>query len=260
MGLVFFDDKDHFIAPGGKRFDRERLEIFLREKGIALSDTAHSVVRLKANASDNFLQVVEPVDLSGLLARIPDCRTVVTTGQKATETLLTLIDAPQPVVGGSVEFVYDGRRMNFWRMPSSSRAYPKPLSEKAAIYRFIALMHSRLFRAPGDLQIIIFTTDFWTDNGGVGNPANPPTGSLPLVDTPELTKFSQTLTTSGLRSESGSPSGLSAEGSFWSGTPYNVTHGYRFYFHTGVIGLIQVGHLCQAIIRERARRTARAES
>ena len=28
-----------------------------------------------------------------------------------------------------------GRRMRLFRMPSSSRAYPRPLEEKAAIYR-----------------------------------------------------------------------------------------------------------------------------
>ncbi len=132
MGLIFFDDKDHFIT--GRSFDKERLIAFLKEKRIALSDTAHSVVRLQGNASDNFLQIVEPVDLHGLLSRIPDCHTIVTTGQKATDTLLTLIDAPEPKVGESVDFIYEGRSMRFWRMPSSSRAYPKPLAEKAGIY------------------------------------------------------------------------------------------------------------------------------
>jgi G:T/U-mismatch repair DNA glycosylase len=132
MGLVFFGDKDYFIT--GKSFDKVRLEDFLAEKKIALGDTAHSVVRLQGNASDNFLQVVEPVDLHGLLARIPDCHTVVTTGQKATDTLRMLTGAPEPKVGESVDFLFDGRPMRFWRMPSSSRAYPKPLAEKAEIY------------------------------------------------------------------------------------------------------------------------------
>ncbi len=84
-----------------------------------------------------FLQIVEPVDLHGLLSRIPDCRTIVATGQKAADTLLTLIDAETPKVGGSVEFIYEGREMRFWRMPSSSRAYPKPLAEKAAVYELM---------------------------------------------------------------------------------------------------------------------------
>ena len=132
MGLVFFGDKDYFIT--GKSFDRVRLEEFLPDKKIALGDTAHRVIRQRGNASDDFLQVVEPTDLHGLLSRIPDCRTIVTTGRKATDTLLTLIDARAPQVGGAVDFMYDGRAMRFWRMPSSSRAYPKPLTEKADIY------------------------------------------------------------------------------------------------------------------------------
>ena len=135
FGLVFFGDRDHFLLPAGKPFDRERIVEFLTEKGIALGDTAHEVVRLKDNASDAFLQVVTPVDLPGTLARIPHCEALVTTGQKATDTLLTLIDAAEPKVGGHSEFVFGERPMRFYRMPSSSRAYPKPLSEKAVAYR-----------------------------------------------------------------------------------------------------------------------------
>ena len=36
MGLLFFDDKDHFNLPGQKRFDQPRVEAFCREQGIAL--------------------------------------------------------------------------------------------------------------------------------------------------------------------------------------------------------------------------------
>jgi G:T/U-mismatch repair DNA glycosylase len=132
MGLVFFGDKDHFIT--GRGFDRERLEAFLSEKKIALGDTARSVVRLRGNASDSMLQVVEPVDLGAMLDAIPECRTIVTTGQKATDTLLAMIKTHPPGVGEWVDFVWDRRPMRFWRMPSSSRAYPKPLAEKAEIY------------------------------------------------------------------------------------------------------------------------------
>ncbi len=134
MGLLFYSDRDHFLTPDRKHFDRERLVAFLSEKRIALGDTARRVVRLQGNASDNFLQVVEPVDLRTLIEQIPDCHSIVTTGKKATDTLLTLIDAPAPTVGGSVEFRYEGRPMRFYRMPSTSRAYPKPLAEKAEIY------------------------------------------------------------------------------------------------------------------------------
>lgn len=135
FGGVFFDDKDHFLTDDRKSFCEERIRAFLLEKGIALSDTAREVVRLKDNASDKFLQVVSTMDIHEVLKRLPRCEAVVTTGQKATDTLLTLIDGREPAVGCHTEFVCDGRRLSFYRMPSSSRAYPKPLGEKVIVYK-----------------------------------------------------------------------------------------------------------------------------
>ena len=135
VGYLATGDKQHFLLPGGRRFDRGRIEAFCRERGIALYDTAVEVVRLKDNASDNFLQVVREVDLAALLARIPHCRTLVTTGQKATDTLRAVTGCGEPAVGESVAFEYAGRSMRLWRMPSSSRAYPRPVEWKAGFYR-----------------------------------------------------------------------------------------------------------------------------
>lgn len=135
VGWLAAGDKSHFLMPGGKKFDKERIEAFCRERGIALYDTAVEVIRLKDNASDNFLQVVQEVDLAALLARIPDCRTLITTGQKATDTLRAITGCGEPAVGESVAFEYAGRSMRLWRMPSSSRAYPRPVEWKAEFYR-----------------------------------------------------------------------------------------------------------------------------
>lgn len=129
----FFGDKDHFLDDT-KLFDKNRITVFLEEKGIALSDTVRSVKRLKDNASDKFLEVVEAADINTLLEQMPMCKAVVTTGQKATEILSDLVSSAIPSVGSFVEFEYQSRKMRFYRMPSSSRAYPKPLSEKAAVY------------------------------------------------------------------------------------------------------------------------------
>ena len=82
VGLVFFGDKGYFLTPDAKRFDKERIVRFCEEKGLALYDTAEEIIRLKNNASDNFLQVVREVDLAQLLAAVPTCRAIVTTGQK----------------------------------------------------------------------------------------------------------------------------------------------------------------------------------
>lgn len=135
FGLVFFEDKDYFLTEDKKSFCEQRIRNFLTEKGIALTDSGREVVRLKDNASDKFLEIVRTIDLEEALAQLPDCVAIVTTGQKATDTLLTLIDAAEPKVGTYAEFVFQNRRMRLYRMPSSSRAYPKPLPEKALDYK-----------------------------------------------------------------------------------------------------------------------------
>ncbi len=133
-GLLAAGDKHHFLNPEG-RFDRDRIEDFCRERGIALYDTSVEVIRLRENASDDFLQVVRPVDLAALLERLPACRTIVATGGKAAETLAGLLGVGQPAVGEAVACDFAGRRLRFWRMPSSSRAYPRAVEWKAEFYR-----------------------------------------------------------------------------------------------------------------------------
>lgn len=135
VGYLATGDKHHFLDPDGRRFEKERIEAFCRERGIALYDTAVEIIRLKDNASDNFLQVVREVDLAALLARLPACRAIVTTGQKATDTLCAITGAAEPLVGERVSFEYAGRQLDLWRMPSSSRAYPRPVEWKAEFYR-----------------------------------------------------------------------------------------------------------------------------
>ncbi|WP_118885105.1 uracil-DNA glycosylase family protein, partial [Neisseria meningitidis] len=87
-GLVFFGDADYFKMPLEKAFDAEKIKAFLRERGIASCPTVLKAVRQHGNASDKFLQVVETVDLAAVLAKIPECRHICTTGGKATEILL----------------------------------------------------------------------------------------------------------------------------------------------------------------------------
>ena len=135
FGLVFFGDKDNFVDVNSKTFKEDRIRQFLMQKGIALYDTVEEAIRKKGNASDNFLETVKPVDLQRLLLKIPDCETIITTGQKATETLMELLDVNQtPPVGGSIDVVFLSRHLRCYRMPSSSRAYPKSLIEKADNY------------------------------------------------------------------------------------------------------------------------------
>lgn len=135
VGLLFFGNKDYFLNEGKKAFCRERIVDFLNEKGIALFDTASSIRRLQDNASDKFLEVVQPTDIAALLRRLPQCKAIVTTGQKATDTLRMQLEVEEPKVGDFSEFVFEERPMRLYRMPSSSRAYPLSIEKKAAAYR-----------------------------------------------------------------------------------------------------------------------------
>ena len=132
MGLIHFGDKDHFCIPAEKRFDEALIRKFCAQEGLAFYDTACEVRRLKDNASDAFLEVVTPTDIPALLKRIPSCRDLITTGEKATSIVAEHFGCTMPAVGEYVEIVHSIR---FWRMPSTSRAYPLPLERKAEFYR-----------------------------------------------------------------------------------------------------------------------------
>ncbi len=144
QGLIHFDDKAYFEIKGEKRFDKDRIVAFCEGKGIALFDTARQVRRLKDNADDNFLEIVEGTDVFALLEQMPKCRTIVTTGGKASEELQAYLEdkgvkVKIPKVGEFVEMqipAEDGV-IRWWRMPSSSRAYPMKLEKKAERYRLL---------------------------------------------------------------------------------------------------------------------------
>lgn len=135
LGIIFFADKEHFILPGEKKFDKRRIVDFCTGRGIAMYDTACKVVRLKDNASDKFLQVVEATDIDALLESIPQCRAIAATGQKAAELLAEHFHCEQPPLGRSVPIQSAERKLSFYRMPSTSRAYPLSLDKKAEAYR-----------------------------------------------------------------------------------------------------------------------------
>lgn len=136
FGLIFFQNKDYFLDIPNKNFKEQLIKDFLNEKGIAIFDTAYQVVRLQGNASDKFLQIVTPTDMKQLLSAIPQCQSVMTTGDKATDTLmLSMPEGTQkPVIGQAVETHFTGRELTLYRMPSSSRAYPLVLEKKAEAY------------------------------------------------------------------------------------------------------------------------------
>ncbi|MBR3390266.1 MAG: uracil-DNA glycosylase family protein [Prevotella sp.] len=135
FGICFFGDKLHFVDEQGKAFRKEALERFLTVAGIGLYDTAVSVRRLKNTASDKDLEIVEETDIKALLRGLPECGAIVTTGQKATDVVCRQFGAVAPTVGAYADVTFGGRNLRLYRMPSSSRAYPMRLEQKAAFYK-----------------------------------------------------------------------------------------------------------------------------
>ena len=131
MGLLYFGDKNALYDISRKAFRVEAVKALASANGIALGDTGYKVKRLRGNASDKFLEIVEPVDLVGLLARMPECRAIATTGEKAAATVARLTDTEIPVIGSPV---ISDSWPEIWRMPSTSRAYPLALERKADHY------------------------------------------------------------------------------------------------------------------------------
>lgn len=137
--------------PGEKRFDEAAIRVFCTDAGLAFYDTASEVRRLKDNASDAFLEVVTPTDIPALLARIPECRALVTTGEKASKIVAQTFGCAVPPVGGhtvipsqpSVIPSEAKEPITFWRMPSTSRAYPLKLEKKAEAYRQMFTNYSK---------------------------------------------------------------------------------------------------------------------
>lgn len=138
-GQIFYGDKLHFVDTANKTFKLPEIVTFLNEKGIGFFDTATAVKRLKDNASDKFLEIVERTDIPALLRQIPDCKAIVTTGEKATVTICeSLSITAVPRVGEYVRVSCDDipqHDLVLYRLPSSSRAYPLALEEKVEAYR-----------------------------------------------------------------------------------------------------------------------------
>lgn len=134
FGLVFFGDSQRLVDAPAKSFRLADIKSLLNDQGIALYDTASAVRRLSGNASDKDLEIVVKTDIAALLQRLPLCHDIVCTGQKSFSVLTEDYGVQVPKMGQYNEFAIAGRPMRLWRMPSSSRAYPMPLAEKAAYY------------------------------------------------------------------------------------------------------------------------------
>ena len=139
-GEVFHGDAQHFVNQANKTFKLREIVEHLKEHGIGFFDTAIAVKRLEDNASDKFLEVVAPTDIHAMIAQLPTLKAIVTTGEKATETIVASLglhdhrgQVSLPKVNAFIPTAI--RDLELYRLPSSSRAYPMSLSKKAEAYR-----------------------------------------------------------------------------------------------------------------------------
>ncbi|UKK56951.1 uracil-DNA glycosylase family protein [Prevotella communis] len=154
-GQIFYGDKNHFVDLEAKRFKIDDIVAFCEEKGLAFFDTSTAIRRLQDNASDKFLEVVEVTDIRALVAQLPHLRAIVTTGEKATETICRTMGITEvPKVNAYVRVsntdgtdetdilantnstnLTNGGGLLLYRLPSSSRAYPLSFDKKVEAYR-----------------------------------------------------------------------------------------------------------------------------
>lgn len=136
FGLIFFGDKLHFVDEANKTYRLNELKQFLKEKGVALFDTALRIRRTTGTASDKDLEIVQPADLDGMLRSLPECKAVLAAGQLATKVFTEHynIDARNLKMGEYRTFDFEGRALKLYRQPSSSRAYPMKVEKKAVYY------------------------------------------------------------------------------------------------------------------------------
>ena len=132
-GQIWFGDKNHFVDAERKCFKMNEIIAFLNEKGIALFDTATAVNRLKDNASDAFLEIVEHTDIEALLKQIPQCHIIATTGEKATTEVCAYYNTNSIPSPNEQLMLREG--LTLYRLPSSSRAYPLAFDKKVAAYK-----------------------------------------------------------------------------------------------------------------------------
>ena len=82
FGEVFFNDSQRLVDEENKTFRLSDIQTLLKERGIAIYDTASAVRRLSGNASDKDLEIVERTDIAALLSHIPACHDIVCTGHR----------------------------------------------------------------------------------------------------------------------------------------------------------------------------------
>lgn len=134
FGIVFFGDKNRLVAVAEHTFRIDDIKALLTQKGIALYDTAKTIVREKGTAADKDLTVIEPTDIDALLREVPHCHTIIATGKKAADIVAQHFAVKPPPMGSSVDITQGNTTIKLYREPSTSRAFPMSITLKAQMY------------------------------------------------------------------------------------------------------------------------------
>lgn len=134
IGLLFEGDPLALWIAAEKRFDLAHIQQLTTVHGIAMSDTCVRIRRLQNNASDKYLEVVEPRNIASLAEQMPALTDIVATGEKASTLLAEATGTAVPKIGEYNLWQFHGRTIRLWRLPSTSRAYPLALKAKADYY------------------------------------------------------------------------------------------------------------------------------
>ena len=137
MGIVFFNDLNHFINVENKTFKQPEIVDFLTTNGVAIYDTATKIERGNNDASDVNLIILETINLPEILLQIPECKAIVSTGGKSADVIADILSVETPQIGNYSETNFIGRTIKFYRMPSTSRAYPMKIDKKAEYYNVL---------------------------------------------------------------------------------------------------------------------------
>lgn len=137
MGWVMQNDANFFIDTATNKFRQQAIVSYMEKAGIAIYDAAAAVKRLKNNASDLHLQVVEKTDIAGLLSVLPLCKHIACAGIKSAELVCEDFKLKVPKLGENTMLNINGENICLWRMPSTSRACAMPMIKKTAYYKHL---------------------------------------------------------------------------------------------------------------------------
>ena len=125
-----------------ERYDANAPEVGFEQPDFDDSRWQPAVLNTKADytlqgcVADSTFRGPSPVT-PGLTGSLPAPNVILSAAKDPDSSVATLPQNDIPAPGSSVDVTAWGRTIRWWRMPSTSRAYPLPLSAKAATYALL---------------------------------------------------------------------------------------------------------------------------